>query len=136
MDRLKNRCRTKNQGMRYSICHGMSQFSYITHDICQFAPHIIILKQPLLCLQFLDLIQPDASAGIGRHTQISPWGNCNATHFRAIRQTGSFKLLGKISPVKGLQPLQYHFIRIFPSEGLSGNTIYFGRFKALTKHIV
>ena len=112
MDRLKNRCRTKNQGMRYSICHGMSQFSYITHDICQFAPHIIILKQPLLCLQFLDLIQPDASAGIGRHTQISPWGNCNATHFRAIRQTGSLELLCKETVIKCFQPFQNKIIII------------------------
>ncbi len=38
---------------------------------------------------------------------ISSRRNCHATHLRAIRKTGTFKLLCKKSPVEGFQPFQY-----------------------------
>src|SRR5699024_8276993 len=87
-------------------------------------------------LQFFQLLQPDTDAGIARHPQISAGRHCDASHFRTVRQTGTFELLSEKSSVKNLQPFEDHFLFILSLERILCHPVQLLRLIRHTHHII
>ena len=84
----------------------------------------------------VDFIQPDPGAGVAWHAEITPRGEGDGTDLRAVRQAGTFELLGEKSPVEVLQPFEDCGIGIFSRKGAIGDPIDLRGCEFRTQHII
>src|SRR5699024_1830725 len=90
----------------------------------------------LLLLDLFQFLHPDPHTGVAWHPEISPWRYGYTSHLRSVGKTGTLKLLGKKSGIKGLQPFQDHFRLIDSCKSRLCHTVNLARSEMKTKHLI
>ena len=84
----------------------------------------------------IQILHPHCHRSITWHAPVTAWGEGNTSDLRTIRQTGTLKLLGEESPVKGAQPFVDRGSVVGIPEGVAGETVDLRRCVAESHHIV